>query len=172
MRKQLPDGTWYVRVNPAEQTPEENLTDMIAGFFSGSFINKENVRKVIVDVIEFIDNNQDKYCNGGVDSSVALKKNESDDEVEEYDFQLSICFVYQRIADAIVRHLGDLEFARQLFKQSESLANCSADYSCLAGSVLEYMKDAEWFTSLKNKAHSNVKCYSDILAIYCDSSDN
>jgi hypothetical protein len=171
MRKQLPDGSKVERVNHLEQSPKDNLIDMIAGFFSGNLLNRENLRQVIVDVLEYIDNNQYDFFNEEDEYSEELKK-----EIEEadkvYRFELTICFVYQRIADTIARQLGDLEFARQIFKQSESLANSSADFSCLAGSIKEYLQDEEWYNSLMDKAHSNVKCSKDILAIYCESSDN
>jgi hypothetical protein len=171
IRKHLPDGTQVDRVNHQEQSAEDNLTDMIAGFFSGNLLNRENLRQVIVDVIFYLDNNQDPFGNDEVEMSEELRK-----EIEEADeviqFKLSICYVYECIARVIVKELGDMEFARKVFKRAEELAADSADLSCLAESINEYLQDEVWYERLMAKAHSVVKSWSDLLALNLETWEN
>ena len=163
-KKHLPDGSQVDRVNHQEQSAEDNLTDMIAGFFSGNLLNRENLRVVIEDVIEYLDNNQDKDGNDEEEMSEELKK-EIEEANEVIQFQLSTCYVYECIARVIVKELGDMEFARKVFKRAEELAVDTADLSCLAESILYYLKDETWHERLMVKAHSEVKSCSDLLAL-------
>jgi len=59
IRKHRPDGTQVDNVNHQKQSAKENLADVVIGFFSGNLLNSENLRQVIVDVIYYLDNNQD-----------------------------------------------------------------------------------------------------------------
>jgi tetratricopeptide (TPR) repeat protein len=168
IRKHLPDRTQVDRVNHQEQSAEDNLTDMIAGFFSGNLLNRENLRLVIEDVIEYLDNNPEPFGNDTEEMSEELKKEiaEADEVIQ---FKLSTCYVYECIARVILKELGDLEFARQIFKRAEEIAKDTADLSCLAESILYYLQDEEWHERLMSRAHSEVNSWGDLLAIYSDS---
>ena len=161
LRKQLEDGTWVEKVNHLEQSPEENMTDIIAGFFDGNLMNKESLRKVLLEVIDYtetlteIQNTQEPQNNVKAET----------DEKELCHIQLSLSFVFMQIAKVIATELGDFELARTVYKRSEELADDVGDYSCLADSVLEHLKDEEWQKDLINKAHSLVKNSADVLAL-------
>ncbi|TAL69298.1 MAG: hypothetical protein EPN82_07085 [Bacteroidetes bacterium] len=169
-RKRNSEGIWIEKVNQLEQSAEVNLHDMVIGFFSGNLLNKENLRKVIMDVLEFADSHRDTFCS---------EKEEDNKEIIEVNSKentttitLSTSFVYLRIAETIVEELGDLELACQVYKQCEELAVDVADLSDLADSILLHLKDEKWYEILKTKANSMVKNYKDILAIQMDLIDN
>lgn len=167
--KRNSDGIWVEKVNQLEQSAEVNLHDMVIGFFSGNLLNKENLRKVIMDVLEFADNHQDTFCSEKENEEIK-KTNAVDDNTTIVS--LSSCFVYLRIAETIVEELGDFELARKLYHQSEELAVDVADLSDLADSILLHLKDEKWYDILKTKANFMVKNYRDVLAIHMDLNDN
>jgi len=170
-KKHLPDGTQVDNVNHQEQSARDNLADMIIGFFSGNLLNRENVRQVIIDVIYYLDNDQDTDDNDEEEMSEELKKEiaEADEVIQ---FKLSICYSYESVAKVIVKELGDMEFARKVFKRAEEIAVGSADLSCLADSILYYLKDEAWHERLMVKAHSEVKSCSDLLALSMETWEN
>lgn len=102
IEKQLPDGSWVERVNHLEQPPEENYTDMIAGFFDGNLLNKENIRHIIIDVLEFAESESDYFGIAEKKEVECEVKQEIKEEDEEIHFTISFCFVFQRIAETIV----------------------------------------------------------------------
>lgn len=56
LKKQLEDGTWVEKVDHLAQSPQENLADMIAGFFSYEDLNKKQFDKILEDVLVIADN--------------------------------------------------------------------------------------------------------------------
>ena len=161
LRKQLEDGTWIEKVNHLEQSPEENMTDIIAGFFDGNLMNKESLRKVLLEVIDHVETLTETQ-----NTPETQKESKAETgEKEICNIQLSLSFVFMRIAKVISSELGDFELARAVYKRSEELADDVGDYSCLADSVLEHLKDNEWQKELLSKAHSLVKNSADVLAL-------
>jgi hypothetical protein len=169
--KQQSDGTWVDKVNQMEQSAEVNLHDMVIGFFSGNLLNKENLRQVIFDVIEFADTHQDTFCSEKEEGNEEIKKGNGENN-NAISISLSTCFVYLRIAETIVEELGDLELARKVYQQSEDLAVDVADFSDLADSINQHLKDEDWYDKLKTRANSMVKSSADVLAINHDINDN
>ncbi|TAL70174.1 MAG: hypothetical protein EPN82_06045 [Bacteroidetes bacterium] len=170
-RKRNSEGTWVEKVNQMEQSAEVNLHDMVIGFFCGNLLNKENLRKVIMDVIEFADSHRDTFCSEKIEDKEEITQVKVEDDNTTI-VSLSTCFVYLRIAETIVEELGDLELARQVYKKCEDLAVDVADLSDLADSVYQFLKDEKWYDVLKTKANSIVKNYADVLAIHMDLNDN
>jgi predicted ATPase len=171
IRKELPDGTKVERVNHLEQSPKENLTDMVVGFFDGLLINKENLRQIFVDILEYLATPNDFF--GSVDKELSEKMIREMEEGDKlYEFSLSECSVYLFIAENIMQELEDTEFARQVYVRCEELANSVEDYSCLAASIKEYLKDKEWSERMYEKARSMVKTWSDLLCMNMDLNEN
>ncbi|TAL68540.1 MAG: hypothetical protein EPN82_09685 [Bacteroidetes bacterium] len=162
-RKRNSEGIWIEKVNQMEQSAEVNLHDIVIGFFSGNLLNQDNLRKVIIDVIEFADTHQDTFCS---------EKEVNSKEDNSTTVSLSSCFVYIRIAETIVEELGDLELSRQVYKKCEDLAVDVADLSDLADSINQHLKDEKWYDKLKTKANYMVKNCADVLAINHDINDN
>ncbi|TAL70509.1 MAG: hypothetical protein EPN82_02545 [Bacteroidetes bacterium] len=169
--KKNSDGTWIDKVNQLEQSAEVNLHDMVIGFFSGNLLNKENLRQVIMDVIEFANNHRDTFCYEREENKNEIPQEKAKDDNATI-VSLSSCYVYQRVAETIVEELGDFEFARQVYKQSEELAVDIEDYSGLADSILLHLKDEDWYNNLMTKAYSMVSNCADVLAIESEFSDN
>ena len=162
--KELPDGTWVERVDHLEQSPEENLTEIAIGFFSANLLNKENLRKILIDVIEFANTHTDTFCEEVLDSSEKIKKL-TDEEHVINSFSLSSSFVFQRIAETIADELGDLEFAREVFLRCEELAEDEYDLESLAESVNQYLQDVEWSNKLMAKAKTMSKDIPKLLTL-------
>jgi hypothetical protein len=170
-RKELPDGSKVERVNHLEQTPKENLTDMVVGFFDGLLINKTNLRQIFVDILEYLATPNDFFCCNQNELVEKMKQ-----EMEEGDtfneFSLSECSVYLFIAENIVKELDDTNFARQVYSSCEKLANSVEDYSCLATSIKEYLNDEVWYEQMYEKARSKVKSWSDLLCLNMELIEN
>ena len=88
------------------------------------------------------------------------------------NFSLSSSIVHVFIAETIVQELGDMELARQVLKQSETLAEEISDITCLADSIRFHLKDENWYTLLMAKANSMVKNCRDVLILNSDYSEN
>ena len=162
--KELPDGTWVERVDHLEQSPEENLAEIAIGFFSANLLNKENLRKILIDVVEFANTHTDTFCEEVLDSSEKINKLTAEEHLIN-SFTLSSSFVFQRIAETIAEELGDLEFAREVFLRCEELAVDEYDLESLAESVNEYLQDVEWSNKLMAKAKTMSKDIPKLLTL-------
>lgn len=117
MRKEV-NGNWVDRVNHTTQTPDENLTDIITGFFSGDSLSKEEIYKICSDCIEVA---EDTYGYTRIAETV----------IEElYDFESAI-ELFQKaeaviadtcdcilLASSITENLSDLNWAMELIQKA------------------------------------------------------
>ncbi len=153
LRKKLPNTSWTTSSDPRLQTPRENVTDMIIGFFDGSMLTKDELRQVINDALDYAENDDD---DPPTDNSVPIAV-----RVEEVVTQgtLSSCYIHACIAETIVKALGDVEFGRQVFLRSEELAAGIDDFQCLAGSVRRTLNDTAWYKRLRAQAKAMKSLY-------------
>ena len=56
IRKKLKDGTMVDKVDHLLQSPDENLADMIVGFFNPIDLTNDEIEKICIDCLEEADN--------------------------------------------------------------------------------------------------------------------
>lgn len=122
IKKILPNGDIVERVNHLEQTIEENVNDMIAGFFSSESLNQNEVAKIYIDAYK----------------SLKIKDfdNSRKDEIE--------FILYLYIAISALDNNVDLHLFRKFINIALNKAHIYEDYVMLSNFVLTHLKSKKW----------------------------
>ena len=162
INKQGENGEWIDEYNPTGQSANENLTDMIAGFFSTDGLGYEQAVTIYNNALEIAGSS---FEYNAIAQSVAKELNDNLWARALFTKALDLAETeedYSIIAGTVALSLQDKRWARALFIEALEYAENSIDYGSIASSVIEYLKDISWGEELYNRAYCLSKTSEDL----------
>jgi hypothetical protein len=144
IRKQLPDGTWVEKVNHLEQSAEENLTDMIAGFFDPVGLSESELVQICTEYLNVADYT---ISFERIARVIAVCLHDSTWAREVYkraESKLSDIDDYTGLAGSVIEYLHDREWGLELIEQAKIIADNNQKtfgFVNIADAYCEYLRD-------------------------------
>ena len=168
-RKQLENGKWVEKVNHLEQSPEENMTDMIAGFFDSNDLSFSEKMQIYTECFKVGD-----YTIGLVKLAERILEDLGDQEfaIEVYrkaQRVVSDIDDYYSLIVSIVENLIDLEWGGILVEEAILLAERKHDtssYVILAEIIIQCLHDSDRSKFFYEKAFQYRKTAEDLEFLF------
>jgi hypothetical protein len=143
-QKELEDGTLVDKVNHLEQTPEDNLTDIIVGFFDPAGLTDEELLQICMDCIPFADFS---FAYTRIADLLIEELNETTLAKDVYKLaEFEDCDVgeYLILADSVIEKLNNLSWGMDIIEKAIALAHIEpkfGDFFIIAESLSETFSD-------------------------------
>jgi hypothetical protein len=144
IRKQLPDGTYVKKVNHLEQSAEENLTDMIAGFFDPAGLTESEIVQICTECLNVADYNLAFDRIARVIAVCLYDITWAREVYKRGEAVINEIDDYTGLAGSVIEYLNDREWGLMLIEQAKTIAYKNQEtfgYLNIADAYCEYVRD-------------------------------
>jgi hypothetical protein len=163
-RKHLENGTWVIIVNHLEQTPEENLNDIVAGFFNPENLSYSEKLQIFAECYSVAE-----YTYGLVSVAEIILTELSDITFATKVYEKAEAFIsdiedYCFLSQSIIENLNDKEWSQRLLNETILMAEeqpLTLSYLFLAETYLKFLHDKTKSDELYELAYKSAKSIED-----------